>query len=144
MADTEGSQKNDKTDPVKDGEAMTRLILDDGRYTLDAFEFLHQGLERAAQEVHGDEQREPGQRHVSGAQLCRSLLALALQRWGPLARTVLGRWGIHGTLDFGKMVYLLVNNGFMQKTEQDSVEDFRDVYDFDEAFAVATGFTLKE
>jgi len=145
MADSEGFEKpKKKTDPVRSGEAMAKLILDDGRYPLDAFEFLHQGLERAAQEVHGDERREPGQRHVSGAQLCQSLRELALQRWGSLARTVLARWGIHGTLDFGQMVYLLVNNDFMQKTEQDSVEDFRDVYDFDKAFGVATCFTLKE
>jgi len=134
----------DKPDPARSGQAMARLILEDGRYPLDAFEFLHQGLERAAQAVHGDQRREPGQRHVSGAQLCHSLRKLALQRWGPLARTVLRRWGVRETLDFGKMVYLLVNNGFMQKTDQDSVEDFRDVYDFDEAFAVATAFTLKE
>ena len=40
------------------------------------------------------------------------------------------------------MVYLLVENELMGKTEDDSLEDFRDVYDFDEAFG--PGEILKE
>ena len=129
---------------VKGAEAMARLIREDGRYPLDAFEFLHDGLERAARKVHGDAPAEPGQRHVTGPQLCHSLRELAIERWGPLARTVLGRWRIRATLDFGHMIYLLVNHEFMQKTAEDSIEDFRDVFDFDKAFLVRPAFELKE
>jgi len=130
--------------PPKDPEAMAKLILADGRYSLDAFEFLHKGLEAAASKVYGDGPSEPGKRHVSGTQLCRGLRDLAIERWGPLARTVLRRWRINSTLDFGHMVYLLVDNGFMQKTAEDSVDDFRDVYDFDQAFDIRVDFELKE
>ena len=123
---------------------MARLILQDGRYSLGAFEFLHNGLETVVQRIHGDKPSEPGQRHVTGAELCRGLRDLAIERWGPLARAVLRRWRINTTMDFGHMVYLLVNNGFMHKTEEDSVEDFRDVFDFEEAFRVRVSFELKE
>jgi uncharacterized repeat protein (TIGR04138 family) len=123
---------------------MAKLIREDGRYPLEAFEFLHDALETAAQKVHGDAPAEPGQRHVSGAQLCNALRDLAIQRWGPLAKTVLRRWRIRSTLDFGQMVYLLVNHDFMQKTPQDSLDDFRDVYDFDKAFRVKPAFEVKE
>jgi uncharacterized repeat protein (TIGR04138 family) len=32
----------------------------------------------------------------------------------------------------------------MRKTDEDSIEDFRDVYDFETAFAPADDFELKE
>ncbi|MFW6145751.1 MAG: Minf_1886 family protein [Planctomycetota bacterium] len=124
-------------------EAMTQLILADGRYPLDAFEFLHEGLEAAARTRYGDDPPE-GHRHVSGEQLCQGLRHEALRRWGPLARTVLAHWGIHSTLDFGQMVYLLVDNGFMQKTADDSLEDFRDVFDFNQAFRIRPHYELKD
>lgn len=129
---------------LKGPEAMTQLILTDGRYPLDAFGFLHEGLELAARSQYGDEPASPGERHVSGTQLCEALRDHAIGRWGRLARTVLSHWNIRSTLDFGHMVYLLVDNGFMQKTAEDSVEDFRQVYDFDQAFRIRVKFDLKE
>ena len=38
------------------------------------------------------------------------------------------------TLDFGKIVYTLIDNELMQKNEGDSLDDFRDVFDFAQAF----------
>jgi len=55
---------------------------------------------------------------------------------------VLARWNIRATIDFGHMVYLLIDNEFMHKTPEDSVEDFRDVYDFSEAFRDVDDFEL--
>jgi uncharacterized repeat protein (TIGR04138 family) len=42
------------------------------------------------------------------------------------------------------MVYLLVEHNFMRKTAEDSLEDFRDVFDFEEAFGDSGQFELKE
>ena len=137
------SQEQSQERPGK-AESMERLILEDGRYPLDAFGFLNDGLMLAVKKVHGEKPGPPGQRHVSGRQLCQSLRDLALHQWGLLARTVLRRWNVNATLDFGNMVYLLVENGFMQKTAEDSLEDFRDVYDFDEAFRVQPTYELKD
>ena len=47
------------------------------------------------------------------------------------------RWNIKGTLDFGKMVFILVENDLLQKESHDTLEDFRDVFDFDEALSDA-------
>jgi len=44
----------------------------------------------------------------------------------------------------GNMVYLLIDHGFMRKTEEDSIEDFRDVFDFDKVFKVNDEFELEE
>lgn len=129
---------------------MQDVVLEDGRYPQEAYAFLHDGLTRAVEQSHGGSQaeteaRDPAeQKHVTGGQLCLALRDLAIERWGMLARTVLARWNIHATVDFGNMVYLLIENGFMRKTPEDSLDDFRDVYDFDTAFAAADEFELKE
>ena len=127
-------------EPMK---SMEDLIRQDGRYPPEAYAFLHDGLSHAAQTVHSEASPE-GPRHVTGQQLCQALRDLAVQRYGLLARTVLSRWKIHGTIDFGNMVYLLIEGGFMKKTDEDSLEDFREVYDFSEAFRPADEFELKE
>ena len=132
------------------GKTMEDVIRDDGRYPLEAFAFLHDALNRAVGDVHGGEAQFPqdseseSSRHVSGAQLCLSMRDLALERWGRLARTVLCKWNIRATIDLGNMVYLLVNNSFMRKTEDDSIEDFRDVFSFDDAFDVAMNLRLDQ
>ena len=117
-------------------KSIQQVVQADGRYPLDAFVFLHEALERAAGDTFGEEAqaREPGSRHVSGRQLCNALREEALERWGMLAGTVLRKWNVCSTLDFGNMVYLLVSNGLMHKTDEDSLEDFRDIFDFDESF----------
>ncbi len=73
-------------------------------------------------------------RHISGGELARGVRTLALERFGPLARTVLEHWGIHSTEDLGEIVFTLVELGVLIKEEEDVREDFRDVFDFAEAF----------
>lgn len=48
--------------------------------------------------------------------------------------TVFDNWGIHSCEDVGNMVFNLIGAGIFGKTEEDSIEDFRNVYDFQEAF----------
>jgi len=127
---------------------MDEVIREDGRYPGEAYDFLHDGLSRAVKETHGEEAIAPGkalsESHVTGGELCLALREQALERWGMLAKTVLNHWNIYGTIDFGNMVYLLIQNSFMRKTDTDSLEDFRDVYDFDEALEAEDDFELSE
>ena len=109
-------------------------------YPPDAFAFVREGLHLAAVRVHGPEPEMAnpallGKRHVTGRQLCEALRELAICRWGFLAKLVLSNWNIHSTLDFGRIVYAMIENEFMQKTEGDSLDDFRDVFDFAQAFS---------
>ena len=78
--------------------------------------------------------------HVSGQDLCWGLRDYAQQRWGRIARTVLMGWGIEETFDFGRIVFAMIDDDFMQKQPSDSIEDFRDVFDFAEAFD--EGYTI--
>jgi uncharacterized repeat protein (TIGR04138 family) len=52
-----------------------------------------------------------------------------------MAKTVLEHWGLKETGDFGNMVFNMIKVGLLSKTEEDSIEDFRDVFDFQETFA---------
>lgn len=76
-------------------------------------------------------------RHISGRELTQGARALALARYGPMARSVLGHWGIHTTEDVGEVVFALVDQGILVKQEGDSPEDFADVFDFEEAFELS-------
>jgi uncharacterized repeat protein (TIGR04138 family) len=57
-----------------------------------------------------------------------------MKEFGPMVMTVFDSWGIHSCEDIGHMVFNLIGAGIFGKTEQDSIEDFKNVYDFEEAF----------
>jgi uncharacterized repeat protein (TIGR04138 family) len=81
-----------------------------------------------------------GQPHVSGQELLEGVRLLAIEQFGCLAETVLATWGVHGTEDFGEIVFNLVEFDLMGKQESDTKEDFRSVYDFQEVFDVSPVF----
>ena len=118
-------------------------IADKTGYKVDAFLFVQRGLDYTVRRIHGepptravheDEDDIPS-RHVSGQQLCLGLRDFAKREYGLLARAVLARWRIHHSEDFGKIVFAMVDAGLMRKTREDRLEDFTDVFSFEEAFS---------
>lgn len=73
-------------------------------------------------------------RHISGQELVDGVRDLAMDRFGPLARTVLEHWGVHATDDLGQIVFALVDIGILVKQDDDRPEDFVDLFDFEEVF----------
>jgi uncharacterized repeat protein (TIGR04138 family) len=118
-----------------------------GVYPLEAYEFIHRGVAHAVQHVHGPLRGTPAgkskNRHVSGQQLCWGLRDYALSNWGMMATTVLSKWGITCTLDFGRIVFGLVEHQVLSITDQDRLDDFRNVFDFNTAFAADYRMTCK-
>lgn len=110
-------------------QGIRTLARTDPRYAFHAYCFLFEALEHTVRKL-GE------RRHVSGRELLTGIRDLALLQFGGLARMVLEGWGIRRTEDFGEMVFHLVDAGLMGKTESDTKEDFRDVYDFDAAFPI--------
>ena len=125
------------TDPPAPEKTLQEVVEEVGLYPIEAYEFVQQGLGYTVQKIHGEckkSSKPPASRHVSGQDLCEGLREYALMKWGLLARTVLARWNIRRTLDFGTIVFSLVDYSHMQKTDDDTLEDFRDVFDFKTAF----------
>jgi uncharacterized repeat protein (TIGR04138 family) len=122
------------SDPQAVAKTLEQVVEEVDCYPLDAFVFVQQGLSYTVQRIHGNITEPKAHHHISGQQLCEGLRDFALMKWGLLARTVLRRWNVNSTLDFGRMVFAMVDNGFMSKTDQDTIEDFRAVFDFRVAF----------
>ncbi|MDX1681891.1 MAG: hypothetical protein R3336_02115 [Phycisphaeraceae bacterium] len=113
-----------------------RNIAEQSRYPIEAFFFVQEGLDFTVRRVHGDPtpQDQPGDRHIDGHTLCLGLRDFALQQYGLMAGCVLRRWCIRDCVDFGHIVFEMVDAGMMQKTADDQIADFEDVFDFDVAF----------
>lgn len=103
------------------------ILAKDPTYKFEAYSFVMAGL-------HYTVTRLDKPRHVTGAELCRGVRDYALEQFGPMARTVLDYWGVRETSDFGRIVFHLIDARLLKKTEEDSLEDFRNVFDFNEAF----------
>ena len=73
-------------------------------------------------------------RHVTGRELALGIRKYALDQFGPMAKTVLHHWGILTTLDFGKIVFALIDVQLLSKQPEDKLEDFDKVYEFEESF----------
>lgn len=113
---------------------LTELLATDRRYSPQAYQFVFEALKYAQDKLGRSQLDTQEQRHVTGQELCEGIRELALQQFGLMAQTVLGSWGVRETADFGQIVFNLIRSGHMKKTEQDTLEDFCAVYDFDEAF----------
>ena len=125
-----------------------KLLRDDRRYKLEAYQFVRMGLTYAqdvlelGEAVDGIAEDETGRvpRHVTGSDLCLALKQLAHEQYGRMAKLVLATWGLRSTSDFGEIVYNLIRIGEMSKSDSDRRTDFDGVYEFDalvEEFAIA-------
>jgi uncharacterized repeat protein (TIGR04138 family) len=111
------------------------LAAEDARYAAEAYHFVFDGLDFVLEREATLQGRHiPADRHVSIPQLLDGLRAFALAEYGPLARLVLERWGIYRTEDFGEIVFALVAHGLLNKQESDRPSDFRNGFNFREAF----------
>ncbi len=114
-------------------EALQDLLRRDARYAEPAYFFVREGLDHTIKQL--AKPAEGPARHVTGRELSEGLRDLALKEYGPMARTVLAHWGVMSTSDFGNIVFNLVGEGILGKTDQDRPDDFHDVYDFEESFS---------
>lgn len=107
---------------------LEQIAIDDGRFPPGAIRFVYEGLGYTVKNL----VTEPG--HVTGRTLAKGLAKLALEKWGRLAMTVLGNWGIKTTSDFGQIVYLMIEYNWMSTLPADKIEDFDNIYDFKTIF----------
>ena len=73
-------------------------------------------------------------RHVTGQELALGISKYALDQFGPMAMTVLHHWGVRSTLDFGRIVFALIDAKLLSKQPEDTLEDFDKVYEFADVF----------
>ena len=113
-------------------EALDSIVASDSRYQREAYVFLRDALDFTTK--HQKKIKGAAVRHVAGPELLDGVRQYALKEFGPMVITVFDNWGIHCCEDIGHMVFNLIGAGIFGKTEEDSLEDFKNVYDFEEAF----------
>jgi uncharacterized repeat protein (TIGR04138 family) len=112
---------------ILDDRMLERLRDRHPEYEEQAYIFVVSALHHVIQHL-------PEPRHISGRELAGGVRDLAVDRFVPMARTVLEHWGIRSTLDVGAIVFALVDHGILIRQDEDQLEDFADVFDFDDAF----------
>ena len=112
---------------MNDIKSLAKIVEQDPRYPIEAYLFVIEALfyTRKKHEIQG---------HVTGEQLLEGIRDLALQRYGSMTKMVFEHWGIKETLAFGNIVFNMVNEKVLGKTDEDKLDDFKDIYDFDEVF----------
>lgn len=103
------------------------LCRKDLRYKPEAYTFVLAGLSVTIGQL-----LEP--RHITGQELLEGLKRYGLDQFGPLTAQVFEHWGVRATEDFGCIVFNLVEAQLLRKTDEDTLDDFKEGYDFSSAF----------
>ncbi|MGN0834452.1 MAG: Minf_1886 family protein [Candidatus Spyradosoma sp.] len=110
-------------------EALEKIRLRDPRFANEAYLFVSDALGETVRRL-GRRKAPAEKRHVSGRELAEGVADVALERFGPMTYQVFRAWGLAKTRDIGEIVYSLIDEKILAKSETDSIEDFDDVYDF--------------
>ena len=75
-----------------------------------------------------------GTRHVSGRELLEGFRDYLIQEFGPMSATLLADWGLSNCREVGEIVFLFIEHGIFGKQDSDTLDDFDEIYTFEEAF----------
>ena len=137
LAVAAGRDPDDRFDGAYDDDRSEagELVRRDPRYAYEAYEFVFHGPGVHASRAAAMSRRAEGERRRTPCQ--RAGAARGRPRAGPARVRPDGRrsslWGINRTDDFGEIVFNLVEAELMSKTDEERLEDFHDVFDFDKA-----------
>jgi len=113
-------------------EAIGNIVKADARYQFGAYIFVQEALKYTQKMLGRTVSSQP--QHVGGKELLEGVKGYALETYGPMAMTVLEEIGIHSCDDIGEIVFTLIAHKLASKNETDSRDDFKNGYDFFEAF----------
>ncbi|MBF0387704.1 MAG: hypothetical protein HQL20_07595 [Candidatus Omnitrophica bacterium] len=108
-------------------DKVEQVCEQDPRYKAGAYEFVMEALNYS-------QRRFKKERHVTGDQLLSGIKELTVKKFGPLALNVLHHWGVKNTEDFGNIVFIMVQHQLLAKQQDDTLDSFRNGYNFEEVF----------
>jgi uncharacterized repeat protein (TIGR04138 family) len=128
---------------------ILELCREDSRFTYEAYEFVcdavtytQDRLGRAAEEAATADGTED--HHVTGEELLRGTVELAIREFGMMAPVVFKPWGVRTTDDVGEIVFKLIRVKRLSKSDSDDPEDFHDLFDLTQALTDGFALTLGE
>jgi uncharacterized repeat protein (TIGR04138 family) len=124
---------------------LLEVVAKDPRYAYEAYDFVFKAMDHAqtlpGRRAAGDDAGEAANTHVKSRELLAAIRSLALLEFGLMARVVFRMWGVTSTQDFGRIVFNLVGAELIDKTDDETLEAFRDVFDFEQA--LVQGYTIQ-
>ena len=115
-------------------EAVDRIIAEDPRYHRDVYAFVRDALDFTVKQQ--KKNRDGISRHVTPIQLLDGIRLFALKEFGPMVSTVFGYWNVRSCEDLGHIVFNMIRKEILGKNDSDTLDQFRNGYDFHEAFVV--------
>jgi len=113
-------------------EAVDRIIAEDPRYHRDVYAFVRDALDFTVKQQ--KKNREGVSRHVTPIQLLDGIRIYALKEFGPMVSTVFTYWNVLSCEDLGYIVFNMIRKEILGKNDSDTLDQFREGYDFHEAF----------
>lgn len=101
-------------------DAMNNILRRHDEYAPEVYDFLRQAMNTTARQYNRDEHNK----HLSAEELYMGVCALALEEFGPLAKSVMAYWGVFDGSDVGRIVFYMVEAGIFRKEEDDNMEQF--------------------
>jgi uncharacterized repeat protein (TIGR04138 family) len=126
-----GIGRHHRMDHSETEETILRICATHGRYRPVAYRFVLDSLDHTLRSrgARGLPAADAPPSNVSGRDLLENARDLAVDRFGALARDVLAHWGIQRTDDIGEIVFHMVEAKLLRKTDTDSLDDYRDVFE---------------
>lgn len=113
-------------------QAVASILEKEKRFQPGAYflvrEVLDFTVDRLAKQGQGES------RHVSGRELLEGFRDYLIQEYGPMSATLLEDWGLSKCRHVGEIVFLFIENGVFGKQDSDTLDDFDEIYTFEDAF----------
>ncbi len=110
---------------------VEKIITRDSRFSEEAYEFISNAVIYTTRQVEGE---EDSKRHISGQELLEGIKDFAISQFGPMAKDVLESWGVCDSLSIGYIVFNMVDHQLLGSTKDDSIDDFKNGFDFQTTF----------
>src|SRR5580704_12561157 len=117
--------------PLNFEQSVKKIVATDPRYPADAYFFVREALDYTRRSS-GRQKKDA--RDVGSKELLDGIRRYALETYGPMTITVLAEWGVASCEDFGEIVFTMIAHNCEGKSDADNREDFKNGYDFNDAF----------
>ena len=101
----------------------------DTRYASGAYEFINDAVIYTVRKCE-ENKKEDELRHITGAELLEGVMEYALKQFGPMAYTLFCEWGVYDGMSVGNIVFNMIEHKILSRSENDSIKDFENVFDF--------------
>ncbi len=112
-------------------KGIAEIISKDASYPAPAYYYVKDVINFTLNAV---EKKTGKKRHVSGQELILFFKEYTIDKFGPMSVDVLKEWNIIQTIDFGQIIFNMINQQLLLNSPEDSIDDFKDGYDFHEVF----------